>query len=79
MSSEIVENEVLAQSYYVIYNFIKDSQPGAGSKIYRTNCGLTEKLMTEMYDNIKDSEGFENVLILNVVKLDGKDAPVYPH
>jgi len=79
ISAETVENKALSYSYYVVYNFVKEGQGGAGSKVYHTNCGLTDALIGEMYHNIKESEDFETVIILNVVKLDGKDAPVYPH
>jgi hypothetical protein len=73
------EPAVLTYAYYVVFNFVKDGQGGAGSKVYRANSGLTEKLIHDIHKNIQDSEDFENVIILNVVKLDGQDAPVYPH
>lgn len=87
MSNEVIEDaviieekkEVLTYAYYVVYNFIKDGKGGAGSKTYRANCGLTERLMHDIHKNIKESESFEEVIVLNVVKLDGQDAPVYPH
>lgn len=59
-----------AKSYYVVFDYVSSKDRETGSMVIDSESSLNEKFIESVREEIKDHNNFDDVIILNVIKLE---------
>lgn len=59
-----------AKSYYVVFDYVSSEDRKTGSMVIDSESSLNEKFIESVREEIKDHNNFDDVIILNVIKLE---------
>lgn len=69
----------LKYDYYIVYNYVKENENGCGSMIIDSDSELTAGFINHIQESIKKDNELNELLIMNIVKLEKEVGIKYAH